>query len=57
MRYLRTDHGDGAGTTAPTCPECEQGKHRNCDGTAWNNHADDVDACACERNHHNGATS
>ena len=29
------------------CPECEQGKHGNCDGTAWNNDIDSVVDCAC----------
>jgi hypothetical protein len=37
---------------APICPECNAGKHQNCDGSAWNDAADDVDVCACERAGH-----
>lgn len=29
-----------------TCPECEQGKHGNCGGTALNSE-DEIDLCAC----------
>lgn len=29
------------------CPECQQGKHGNCDGTAWDNHQDEPAPCAC----------
>ena len=29
------------------CPECEQGKHGNCDGTAWDDEADQECACEC----------
>lgn len=29
------------------CPECSQGKHGNCDGTAWDNEADAPTACTC----------
>lgn len=31
----------------PICPECAQGKHRNCDGTAWDDQADERTTCAC----------
>lgn len=31
-----------------TCPECRAGKHRNCDGQAWDDAADAPTACACE---------
>lgn len=31
----------------PVCPECQQGKCGNCDGTAWNDAADDIDTCTC----------
>jgi hypothetical protein len=30
-----------------TCPECEQGKHGNCNGSALNTE-DEIDLCACE---------
>jgi hypothetical protein len=30
------------------CPECAQGKHRNCDGTSWNEVLDSPDTCECE---------
>lgn len=36
----------------PVCPECEQGKHSNCDGTAWDNEADAVVACGCAQEGH-----
>lgn len=29
------------------CPECDQGKHRNCNGTAWDFDADELVACGC----------
>jgi hypothetical protein len=29
------------------CPECQQGKHQNCDGTAWDNQADAPGTCHC----------
>jgi hypothetical protein len=29
------------------CPECGAGKHRNCDGTSWDNFMDAPDACPC----------
>jgi len=32
----------------PACPECEQGKHINCDGTAWDYEYDVPVRCACE---------
>jgi hypothetical protein len=31
----------------PTCPECVQGKHGNCDGTAWDFETDKPTACKC----------
>lgn len=31
------------------CPECAQGKHRNCDGTAWNDRTDLPDTCECDQ--------
>lgn len=31
------------------CPECAQGKHRNCDGTAWNEQTDEIDTCQCDQ--------
>ena len=32
--------------TAPRCPECAQGKHRNCAGWAFND-ADEWVPCMC----------
>lgn len=34
-------------SSTPDCPECVQGKHRNCNGTSWNPDADDFDQCPC----------
>lgn len=31
----------------PVCPECEQGKHVNCTGEAWDFDADEPTACQC----------
>lgn len=33
--------------TSWVCPECEQGKHRNCNGTAWDFDADELVPCGC----------
>jgi hypothetical protein len=33
--------------TIRACPDCEQGKHRNCDGGTWDNDADDFTVCPC----------
>ena len=30
-----------------SCPDCEQGKHRNCTDTAWDNELDDLVPCPC----------
>lgn len=30
------------------CPECRDGKHRNCDGTAWDGETDSLSTCECE---------
>jgi len=42
-----------------SCPDCEQGKHANCTGEAWDNDADAPTACPCSLNragpHHLGA--
>jgi len=42
-----------------SCPDCEQGKHANCTGEAWDNDADAPTACPCSINragpHHLGA--
>lgn len=35
------------GGTRSVCPECEQGKHGNCDGTAWDDNADAETECGC----------
>lgn len=32
---------------APICPECRSGKHRNCDGSALDEAADDIVECRC----------
>lgn len=29
------------------CPECAQGKHRNCDGNAWDPSLDELTGCTC----------
>lgn len=29
------------------CPECREGKHRNCDGSAWSNMVDGRVGCSC----------
>jgi len=29
------------------CPDCEQGKHRNCTDTAWDNEMDMLVPCPC----------
>lgn len=34
-------------TRAPVCPECRTGKHGNCDGTAFDEAADDIVECVC----------
>jgi hypothetical protein len=31
----------------PICPECEQGKCRNCSGDAWDHERDEPTACTC----------
>lgn len=33
------------------CPECEQGKHGNCDGWAWDFDADEKTQCQCPEVH------
>ncbi len=48
------------------CPECKQGKHANCDGTAWDKEVDAPTKCGCTfcgsdgrvpLPHHNGMTT
>jgi uncharacterized protein with PIN domain len=29
------------------CPECQQGKHPNCDGTTWDYQKDEEGVCPC----------
>lgn len=36
------------------CPECRNGKHQNCDGTAWDDVADEATACDCAAHDHPG---
>lgn len=31
------------------CRECADGKHRNCDGYAWNDKTDEIDTCECDQ--------
>ena len=42
-----------------SCPDCEQGKHRNCTGEAWCNEHDVPARCPCSINqagpHHRAA--
>jgi len=44
--------------TVRSCPDCEQGKHANCTGEAWDNDADAPTVCPCSLNragpHHLG---
>lgn len=52
---------DTRDTSEPrACPDCEQGKCRNCTGEAWDNDADAPTACPCSLNlagpHHRKAT-
>ena len=39
--------------TASICPECRNGKHFNCDSTAWDDATDAPTACACWARDHN----
>ena len=34
------------------CPDCEQGKHANCDNTSWDNATDSLVACPCDQRGH-----
>jgi hypothetical protein len=34
------------------CPECQQGKHQNCDGLAWDFEIDKLTHCDCEEVSH-----
>jgi hypothetical protein len=34
------------------CPECQQGKHGNCDGTSWDDLRDEPTDCPCARRDH-----
>lgn len=36
----------------PVCPECLQGKHGNCDGTALDEEHDEITLCACNEAGH-----
>jgi hypothetical protein len=44
-------------TAVRSCPDCEQGKHHNCDGRAWDNDADDFAPCPCAHTGHGDATA
>ncbi len=39
-------------TTAIRCPECDTGKHGNCDGTALDTNADELVPCPCAEGGH-----
>lgn len=47
----RQEH-EGSFPPPEACPECVQGKHGNCDGTAWDDKADAPTACPCEKRGH-----
>ncbi len=51
-----TWHGDQREADGPhetrACPDCEQGKHRNCTGEAWDNEADMIASCPCAEARH-----
>ena len=34
------------------CVECEQGKHHNCNGAAWDYTHDDITECICTSEEH-----
>jgi phage recombination protein Bet len=36
----------------PLCPECQQGKHQNCEGQAWDTETDEPVGCACTDGSH-----
>lgn len=36
------------------CPECRQGKCRNCTGASWDNDADVLVPCPCQQAGHGG---
>lgn len=36
----------------PVCRECAEGKHDNCDKTAWNFDKDESDSCYCTNKRH-----
>ena len=60
--YEQADQPGGEGGAVPgevvfaVCPECQQGKHGNCEGQAWDNAADEPAPCACPDESH-GAQS
>ena len=39
------------------CPECVNGKHANCDGSAWNDEEDRLTSCQCRRHYANRKVS
>lgn len=41
----------------PICPECRDGKHRNCDGDAWDVQADELANCECYMSDHQPPTA
>lgn len=43
---------DATHPLSSTCPECEQGKHTNCDGYAWDYQTDRLTECHCANRDH-----
>ena len=39
------------------CPECRDGKHRNCNGAAWDSKKDCPTNCGCEHMEHGDGLS
>lgn len=50
--YAREITGVIVGNDIPDCPDCVQGKHKNCLGTSWNRTLDKLDTCPCEGRDH-----
>lgn len=49
---FRCDLSRNETPVTPICPECEQGKHGNCDGTAWDDELDELTTCRCNDHAH-----
>lgn len=35
-------------TAGPLSPDCRDGNHHKCDGTAWDEATDDITGCTCK---------